>query len=255
MSSSGSLYIVGLGPGHAEMLTEQARAVLQQATVVIGYTGYFACIQHLVQGKTCIALPLTQETERAHLAVEHALHGARVAVISSGDAGIYGMASLILEVLAQRQAAPLLPDVVVVPGVSAVNACASLLGAPLGHDFAVISLSDLLTPWEVIEKRLMAVAAADFVTVLLNPKSARRQWQYGQAQAILAQHRTPTTPVGVVRNAYRAEQSVEITTVADMLTVSVDMLTTVIVGNSQTRCWQSRLVTPRGYAIALEQHS
>jgi len=250
MSRSGSLSIVGLGPGHAEMLTDQARTALQQATVVIGYTGYFTYIQHLVQGKTCIALSLTQETERARLAVEHALHGAQVTVISSGDAGIYGMASLILEVLEQRQAVHLLPDVVVVPGISAVNACASLLGAPLGHDFAVISLSDLLTPWDVIEKRLLAAASADFITVLLNPKSARRQWQYRQAQAILAQHRAPMTPVGVVRNAYRPEQSVEITTVADMLTASVDMLTTVIVGNSQTRCWQSRLVTPRGYVVA-----
>jgi precorrin-3B C17-methyltransferase len=140
--------------------------------------------------------------------------------------------------------------VVVVPGVSAVNACASLLGAPLGHDFAVISLSDLLTPWALIEKRLEAAAAADFITVLLNPKSARRDWQYGRAQEILARYRAPETPVGMVRNAYRSDQSVTTTTLAQMSEPTVDMLTTVIVGNSQTRCWQSRMVTPRGYPIA-----
>ena len=131
-----------------------------------------------------------------------------------------------------------------------VNACASLLGAPIGHDFAVISLSDLLTPWALIEKRLKAAAEADFITVLLNPKSDRRHWQYGRARDILAQHRAPETPVGLVRNAYRSEQSVVTTTVARMTEPMVDMLTTVIVGNSQTRCWQSRMVTPRGYPIA-----
>lgn len=250
MNTTGSLAVIGLGPGALTMMTQQARAALQQAEVVIEYTGYFAWVQDLVQGKECIALPLTHEMERACLAVDHALHGQAVCVISSGDAGLYGMASLVLEVVAQRAPAALLPEVVVVPGVSAVNACAALLGAPLGHDFAVISLSDLLTPWTVIEKRLLAAAEADFVTVLLNPKSARRQWQYGRARAILAQHRAPETPVGVVRNAYRPEQSVQITTVSGMLEASVDMLTTVIIGNSQTRCWQSRMVTPRGHTVA-----
>jgi precorrin-3B C17-methyltransferase len=249
MSASGSLSVIGLGPGAPALLTAQARAALQQASVVIGYTGYFACIQDLVQGKECLALPLRQEIERARLAVEHARRGQAVCVISSGDAGIYGMASVLLEVAAQQAPAACLPEVVVLPGVSAVNACAALLGAPIGHDFAVISLSDLLTPWTVIEKRLLAAAGADFVTVLLNPRSARRQWQYGRAQAIFAQHRDPGTPVGVVRNAYRPEQSVHITTVAGMLAAPVDMLTTVIVGNSQTQCWQSRLITPRGYRV------
>jgi cobalt-factor III methyltransferase len=250
MSRTGTLSVVGLGPGDAAMMTGQARAALQQASVVIGYSGYFAWVQDLVRDKECLALPLTQETERARLAVDRALRGAAVCVISSGDAGIYGMASLILEVLAQQASTIPLPEVVVVPGVSAINACAALLGAPIGHDFAVISLSDLLTPWPLIEKRLGAAAAADFVTVLLNPQSARRPWQYGRAQAIVAQHRDAETPVGVVRNAYRPEQSVQITTVSGMLQAPVDMLTTVIIGNSQTRCWQSRLVTPRGYTVA-----
>ena len=249
MNTTGSLSVIGLGPGDPATLTGQARVALQQARVVIGYSGYFAWVQDLVQDKECIALPLQQEMARAHLAVERARQGDAVCVISSGDAGIYGMASLVLEVAAQSAPPTLLPEVVVVPGVSAITACAALLGAPLGHDFAVISLSDLLTPWEMIEKRLMAAAAADFVTVLLNPKSARRQWQYGRAQAILAQQRPPETPVGVVRNAYRPQQSVHLTTVSAMLKAQVDMLTTVIVGNSQTRDWQSRMVTPRGYAV------
>jgi precorrin-3B C17-methyltransferase len=252
MSTTGSLYVIGLGPGDPGMLTEQAKLALRQSQVVIGYTGYFAGVQDLVQDKECLALPLTQETARAQVAVDRATQGDAVCVISSGDAGIYGMASLVLEVLEQRTSSDPCPalEVVVVPGVSAVNACASLLGAPLGHDFAVISLSDLLTPWTLIEKRLEAAAAADFITVLLNPKSARRDWQYGRAQEILARYRAPETPVGMVRNAYRSDQSVTTTTLAQMSEPTVDMLTTVIVGNSQTRCWQSRMVTPRGYPIA-----
>lgn len=250
MSTTGSLYVIGLGPGDPSMLTEQAKMALRQSRVVIGYTGYFTAIQDIVQAKECIALPLTQETQRAQIAVDRALQGDAVCVISSGDAGIYGMASLVLEVLEQRTASLPGPEVVVVPGVSAVNACASLLGAPIGHDFAVISLSDLLTPWELIEKRLKAAAEADFITVLLNPRSERRHWQYGRAQEILALHRAPETPVGLVRNAYRSEQAVTTTTLARMTEPPVDMLTTVIVGNSQTRCWKSRMVTPRGYPVA-----
>jgi precorrin-3B C17-methyltransferase len=231
----------------AALLTGQAQTALQHAEVVIGYEGYFPWVADLVRDKECIALPLTQEVARARLAVERALAGQAVSVISSGDAGVYGMASLVLEVLEQRQAVALLPDVVVVPGVSAITACAALLGAPIGHDFAVLSLSDLLTPWEVIETRLTAAAAADFVLVLLNPRSARRQWQFARACDLIGQHRSPLAPVGMVRNAYRPDQAVRITTVSGMAAAPVDMLTTVIVGNSQTRCFQSRLITPRGY--------
>lgn len=250
MSPTGSLYIVGLGPGGPNMMTQQAQAALEQSQVVIGYKGYFTGLQDMVADKECVALPLTQETQRAQMAVERGAQGESVSVISSGDAGIYGMASLVLEMLEQHASSRPGPEVVVVPGVSAVNACASLLGAPIGHDFAVISLSDLLTPWALIEKRLQAAAEADFVTVLLNPKSERRNWQYGRAQEILAQHRAPETPVGLVRNAYREGQAVATTTVAHMTGPPVDMLTTVIIGNSQTHCWQSRMVTPRGYPIA-----
>ncbi|MGQ4808429.1 Cobalt-factor III methyltransferase [Candidatus Entotheonellaceae bacterium PAL068K] len=249
-TASGRLFVIGLGPGESAIMTGQAQAALSQADVVIGYTGYFTWIEDLVRSKECLALPLRQETERAQLAVDRALQGETVCVISSGDAGIYGMASLVLDVVAQRQTEAPLADVVVVPGVSAVNACAALLGAPIGHDFAVISLSDLLTPWAAIEQRLTAAAVADFVTVLLNPKSARRDWQYARAQAIVAGHRAPDTPVGVVRNAYRPDQSVVVTTVEAMAAASVDMVTTVFVGNTQTRGWRSHMLTPRGYTVA-----
>jgi precorrin-3B C17-methyltransferase len=247
VSQPGSLCVVGLGPGTSALLTGQAQAALQGADVIIGYDGYFQWIADLVHDKECIALPLTQEVARAQLAVTRALAGQAVSVISSGDAGVYGMASLVLEVLEQHQENMVLPDVVVIPGVSAVNACAALLGAPIAHDFAVLSLSDLLTPWAVIEKRLAAAAEADFVMVLLNPRSARRQWQFAQACALIGQHRAPATPVGLVRNAYRQDQSIVLTTVSGLVDADVDMLTTVIVGNSQTRCFQSRLITPRGY--------
>ncbi|MBM3226293.1 MAG: precorrin-3B C(17)-methyltransferase [Candidatus Tectomicrobia bacterium] len=247
MSQRGSLCVVGLGPGTSGLLTGQAQAALHGADVVIGYEGYFSWVADLVQEKECVALPLTQEVARAELAVARALAGQAVSVISSGDAGVYGMASLVLEVLERQPNQAALPDVVVIPGVSAVNACAALLGAPIAHDFAVLSLSDLLTPWAVIEKRLAAAAEADFVLVLLNPRSARRQAQFMRACELIAQYRAAATPVGLVRNAYRPDQSVTITTVGTLPVAQVDMLTTVIIGNSQTRCFQSRLITPRGY--------
>jgi precorrin-3B C17-methyltransferase len=226
-------------------MTGQALESLRQSEVVIGYAGYFSTIADLVTGKECLALPLTQEVQRARLAVERMRQGRAVCVISSGDPGIYAMAGLVLECLDVDDPV----DVTIVPGVSAVNAAAALLGAPLGHDFAVISLSDLLTPWEVIERRLTAAAEADFVLALLNPQSQRRDWQYRRAHALIAMHRSDSTPVGVVRNAYRADQSVQITTVSGMTDVAVDMFTTVIIGNSQTLQLGQFVVTPRGYAL------
>lgn len=251
MSGRGRLVVVGLGPGSAETLTPQARDAIGRSGLVIGYAGYFDWVADLVEGKECIALPLTREAERARLAVDRATRGESVCVISSGDSGVYGMASLVLETLAADGPADGL-DVAVVPGISAVNACASLLGAPLAHDFAVISLSDLLTPWEAIERRLTAVSAADFVVALYNPRSERRPWQFPRARDLLLTSLPPETPAGIVRNAYRPGQSVEVTTLASMADGPVDMLTTIIVGNSQTRRFGSRMVTPRGYRIEAE---
>jgi precorrin-3B C17-methyltransferase len=242
------LFVVGLGPGDRAVMTGQALEALRRATVVIGYNGYFPWVADLVQGKECLALPLTEEVERARLAVDRLRRGQTVCVISSGDPGVYGMASLVLECLAGEDE-KILSAVEVVPGVSAAHAAAALLGAPLGHDFAVVSLSDLLTPWEIIERRLRAAAEADFVLALFNPRSTRRDWQYRRVQEILAAHRPPETPVGVVRNAFRPGQAVTVTTVGEMDSVDVDMFTTVIIGNSQTRQFGPVMVTPRGYLL------
>ena len=252
MTRRGKLLIVGLGPGDRAALTAQAQAALQQAEVVVGYSGYVAGISDLIGGKEIVALPLGEEVERARLAVGRAREGQAVCVVSSGDAGIYGMASVVLEALENLQD-EVLPDVAVIPGVSAVNAAAALLGAPLGHDFAVVSLSDLLTPWDAIAKRLSAAAEADFVLALLNPKSRRRDWQLRRAHEILRRHRQPETPVGIVRNAYRPEQAAALTTLAELADTQVDMFTTLIVGSSSTRLVHGRMVTPRGYAGANPQ--
>ena len=242
------LWVVGLGPGERGLMTAQAIEAVRRADVIVGYAGYFEWIADLVADEECLALPLGEETERARLAVVRAREGRHVCVVSSGDAGVYGMASLVLEVLA-NQPDEGAPEVVVIPGVSAVNACAALLGAPLGHDFAVVSLSDLLTPWDLIERRLDAAAAADFVLAILNPQSRRRDWQLARARDVLLRHRRAETPVGFVRNAYRPDQSVRIGTLARMTELPVDMFTTVLVGNSQTRVFRSALVTPRGYKV------
>ncbi|HTU91650.1 MAG TPA: precorrin-3B C(17)-methyltransferase [Gemmataceae bacterium] len=254
MTRKRRLFIVGLGPGARETMTGQALEALCRSQAIVGYSGYFEGITDLVEGKECLALPLGAEKERARLAVQRAREGEAVCVISSGDAGIYGMAGLVLEMLEADCDNPDL-EIAVIPGVSAVNACAALLGAPLGHDFAVVSLSDLLTPWPRIERRLVAAAEADFVLVLLNPRSSRRDWQLAQAQEILLHVRLPETPVGIVRQAYRPGQSVEITTLGRMTEASVDMFTTVIVGNSQTRRFSDSLVTPRGYSPVIRAAS
>jgi precorrin-3B C17-methyltransferase len=246
---SGRLHIIGLGPGARELLTPQAAEALRTADLIVGYAGYFEWIADLAAGNECIALPLGEETQRAQAAIRHAREGRHVCVISSGDAGVYGMASVVLEVLANHPDDGA-PEVAVLPGVSSVMACAALLGAPLGHDFAVISLSDLLTPWDRIEKRLAAAAEGDFVVALLNPQSKRRDWQLARARDILLMQRAPETPAGFVRNAFRPEQSVRVTTLAALAEEPADMFTTVIVGNSQTRRFRAGLVTPRGYFAA-----
>lgn len=189
---------------------------------------------------------MTRELDRARQAVAAAAAGRSVAVVSSGDAGVYGMAGLVLEVLEEAGLLAAI-DCQVVPGVPALAAAAALLGAPLGHDFAVVSLSDLLTPWEVIENRLAAAAGADFILVLYNPRSRRRDWQLPQALRIIAAARPPETPVGVVRNAYREEQSVWTGHLDGLDPDRVDMLSIVLVGNRSTRLSGAKMITPRGY--------
>jgi precorrin-3B C17-methyltransferase len=248
--NTGELYVVGLGPGHPDLLAPRARTVLAAADVVVGYRGYLALLDPWLPLRGVVATELTREVERAVIAVDRAWQGERVAVVSSGDAGVYGMAGLVLEVLAARNWDPEQgPTVEVVPGITAITAAAAVVGAPLMHDFAVVSLSDRLTPWPVIHRRLEAAAQADFVIGLYNPRSARRTAPLEAARRILLGFRRPDTPVAVVRNAYRPGQAVRLCTLETFVPEEVDMFTTVIVGNTSTRVYRGRLVTPRGYRV------
>jgi len=240
-----ALYIVGIGPGAHAQITRAAEAALRSVDCIVGYDGYVDLVRAWYPEANFIASPITHEVERAREAVERALAGERVALIGSGDAGIYGLAGLALEIVAELDATELPVDVV--PGVTAATAAAALLGAPLGHDFAVISLSYLLTPWETTVRRLEAAAAADFVTVLYNPASQRRRKQLCDAIEIFRRHRDPDTPVGHVESAYRAGQRVGVCTLAAFDTASAGMLSTIVIGNSTTHSWRGRMITPRGY--------
>jgi len=241
----GALFLVGLGPGDPGMLTGQAEHVLRSVRRVFGYSLYLDLLRPSLPELDYRPSPITHEEARACDAIAAALAGERIALVGSGDAGVYGLAGLALEIL-EREGADQL-HVEVVPGVTAALSAAALLGAPLGHDFCTISLSDLLTPWPVIRRRLEAAAAADFVTVLYNPASVRRTTQLPEARALFLAHRQATTPVGLVSNAYRTGQTVRITSLERLAREPVDMLTTVIIGNSSTREWGNRLITPRGY--------
>lgn len=248
MSGRGSLAVVGLGPGAPDQLTPAARAALSGADVVVGYRSYLDLAAPLLGGKEVVAGHMTGETERAREAIARARAGARVALVSSGDPGVYGMASLVLELLRdQGWRRGDAPEVAIVPGVTALGSCASLAGAPLGHDFCAISLSDLLTPWEVIARRLEAAAAADFVIGLYNPASTRRRRPLVEAQTILRRHRAGATPVAVVTDAYRDGQRVVVTELDALLDQEIGMTTTVLVGSSRSFAFEGFLVTPRGY--------
>lgn len=249
MSEHGILTIVGIGPGSHEHTTPAALAAIAEAQVVVGYTTYIRLVADLIVGKEVVRTGMTEEIGRARIAVERARAGAKVVIISSGDAGVYGMGGLVFQVLQeigwQRGDSP---ELRLVPGITALNACASLVGAPLGHDFCAISLSDLLTPWPVIERRIKAAAESDFVIGLYNPASGRRQRQIVRAQEIISEHRAPTTPVALVKSAYRRRESRIFTDLEHCLEYEIGMLTTVIVGSSQTFSFEGYMITPRGYS-------
>ena len=245
----GKIMLVGIGPGSNDHMTQRARDAIAEADVVVGYVTYIKLVADLLEGKEVIRKGMTEELDRAVHALASAREGKKVALISSGDAGVYGMAGPTYEVLFQAGWTPESDvQVEVVPGASAINACAALVGAPLTHDFCSISLSDLLTPWPVIARRLDAVAASDFVVALYNPKSGRRAQQIVQAQALFLRHRRPDTPVAVVKSAYRRRQRIEFTTLDKMSECDIGMLTTVLIGNSHTFVQHGLMVTPRGYA-------
>jgi cobalt-precorrin 5A hydrolase/precorrin-3B C17-methyltransferase len=238
----GRLAVVGLGPGARDLLTPRAKAELRSASVLVGLDQYVDQIRDLLRpGTRVLESGLGAEEERARTAVAEARKGQAVALIGSGDAGVYAMASPALAEASDDI------DVIGVPGVTAALAAAAILGAPLGHDHVSISLSDLHTPWEVIERRVRAAAEADIVVTFYNPRSRGRDWQLPKALAILGEHREPTTPVGVVRQASRPDESARVTTLAALDPATVDMMTVVTVGNTATRQIAGRMVTPRGY--------
>ncbi len=241
----GRLALVSLGPGSDALLPPLAREALAGAELVVGLGQYVERIRHLLRpGTRVLTPPLGDEVARAEKALAEAGAGGSVALVSGGDVGVYAMASPALELAGEDDV-----DVVIVPGVTAAQAAASLLGSPLGHDHCAISLSDLLTPWEVIENRLRAAAYGDFVVALYNPRSKERNWQLGKARDILLERRSPETPVGIVKNAFRQGQETSIIDLGSLDPGDVDMLTTVMVGNSQTRIVAGRMVTLRGYLL------
>lgn len=249
------IIVAGIGPGNEQDITPAVIAALKEADIVVGYKYYFRFVTpHLRPGTECIDTGMKRERDRAEQAFELAGQGKTVCVISSGDAGIYGMTPLIYEMKRQRHSDI---EVVSLPGISAFQKAAALLGAPVGHDFCVISLSDLMTPWERIEKRIVAAAAADFVTAVYNPKSEGRYWQlYRLKELFLQEGRSPQTPVGYVRQAGRPEQEVHITTLEAFNPEDIDMFTVVLIGNSQSYEWNGTIITPRGYYREDErQHS
>lgn len=247
--SGGRIMLVGLGPGSHAHLTARARAAIAEADTVIGYVTYIRLVADLLEGKEVIKKSMTEELDRAIEAFERARAGKKVALISSGDAGVYGMAGPTFEVLFQAGWTPDSGiDVEIIPGASALNTCAALVGAPLTHDFCAISLSDLLTPWPTIARRLDAVAHADFVVALYNPKSGRRTRQIVEARRLFLRHRRPDTPVAIVKSAYRPKQRIEFTTLEKMTECDIGMLSTVLIGNSNTFIRHGLMVTPRGYS-------
>lgn len=248
-TQQGKIYLVGFGPGDEANMTIRAREAIAEADVVIGYSTYIKLVKRMLDGKEVIRKGMTEEVDRSIEAYEHAKMGKTVALISSGDIGVYGMAGPTYEVLFQYGWVPGEGvQVEVVPGVTALSACASLVGAPLTHDFCSISLSDLLTPWPTIANRVEAAASSDFIVALYNPKSGRRTGQIVEAQKILLRYRDPKTPVAIVKSAYRALEDIQMTTLDRMADHKIGMLTTVLVGNHTTLMEQGLMVTPRGYS-------
>ena len=236
------LYVVGIGPGAPDQMTQRAMDVLREVDVIAGYGVYVNLVKPLFPDKQYLVTPMRKEVDRCRMAIDAAMEGKTVAMISSGDAGVYGMAGLCLEL-----AADLALEVDIIPGVTAALSGGAVLGAPLTHDFAVISLSDLLTPWDKIEKRLELAGQADLSIALYNPSSHRRSDYLQKACDILLRHISPETVCGVVRNIGREGESYEVMTLRQLRDYQADMFTTVFIGNSQTMAVNGRMVTPRGY--------
>ncbi len=247
---TGKLYIVGVGPGHHDHMTFRAKEVITESDTIVGYETYVNLVQDLIKDKTVYRYAMTQEVERAHQCIDLAKSGKIVSLVSSGDPGIYGMAGLIYETLAESGWNP--KDglhVEIIPGVSALNSCASIVGSPLMTDFAVVSMSDLLVPWEIIEKRVEAAAQGDFVIVIYNPASKKRIYQLEKTRQILLKYRKSTTPVAIIKGAFRESETIVMTDLNDLPNHSdtLGMISTVIIGNSSTYTYKDLMINPRGY--------
>lgn len=237
------IYVVGIGPGDYEQMTGRAVKALEESDVIIGYTVYVDLVKDHFSEKEFLTTPMKREVERCTLAFEEAEKGKTVSMICSGDAGVYGMAGLMYEVGKDYPKT----ELVIVPGVTAATAGAAVLGAPLIHDFCLISLSDLLTPWEKIEARLLAAAEADFVICLYNPSSRKRHDYLRKACDLMLQHKSPDTVCGIVSQIGREGESAQLMSLSALRDTQVDMFTTVFIGNSQTKELRGKMVTPRGY--------
>lgn len=238
---------MGLGPGHPDHLTPAARHALAEAEVIVGYKRYIGLVEaRLLAGKQVVSTGMRGEMERCRKALEIVLKGQKTVLVSSGDPGIYAMAGLVFEIMEAQDLFDRV-EVEVIPGLSALSAAAALLGAPLMHDFAVVSLSDLMTPWEQIRKRILAALKADFVLVIYNPRSRKRTWQLEEVLELVTKYRGNTVPVGIVRNAARTAQEIRVVQAGEAHAATIDMLTIIVVGNSRTRIMGRRMVTPRGY--------
>ena len=247
---TGKLYIVGVGPGHHDHMTFRAKEVIGESDTIVGYETYVNLVQDLINGKTIHRYAMTQEVERAHQCIDLAKSGKIVSLVSSGDPGIYGMAGLIYETLAESGWDPKDDlQVEIVPGVSALNSCASIIGSPLMTDFAVVSMSDLLVPWEVIQKRVESAAQGDFVIVIYNPASKKRIHQLQDTRKVLLKYRKPSTPVAIIKGAFRESETIVMTDLENLPNYSdeLGMITTVIIGNSSTYTYKDLMINPRGY--------
>jgi len=244
MSSRGQLFLVSVGPGFVELIPELAEAALKTSEFIVGYGLYLTWIAPWIEGKEIRSLPLTRETDRASMAIEFARNGKVVSLVSSGDTGVYGMAALVFELMSEEDGF----QVEVIPGISAASSCASLLGSPLSHDYATLSLSDLLCPWELIERRARQLARADLVIALYNVQSKARRDGVYRIFDLLLEHKLPTTLCGVVRNAYRPGQEHAVCSLAELFQKKFDMLTTIIVGNKFTYRKREFIYTARGYS-------
>lgn len=240
----GQIFVLGIGPGTKENMTFRAAEALKKSDVVIGYSKYIELVQDFLQGKEIISSSMRQEQERCRRTIELAEEGHFVSLISSGDSGIYGMAGILLQTAYEKKSDI---SIEIIPGVTSASAAAALLGAPLMHDFAVISLSDLLTPWEKIEKRIELSAQGDFVICIYNPKSKKRVDYIERAGELILKYRSSDTPVGIVRNAGRPGECVTICSLEKMKEQEIDMFSIVIIGNSQSYIEKGKMITPRGY--------